>query len=522
MGQRKMFAGGITAALLAGLLLIGGCGSGGAEEPEASAGAAAATAGSSAAPEADMSKPVKLKWILYGETTPDSKRVWDTFNKELESVLPNTTVEFTVIDGASYNDKTRLIVAAGEDYDIMWSSGWRGDYTGKITGGAFMPVQGLIDRYAPKLKEAIPANDWAMAELNGVLYGIPSHQTIINGKSLNIPAKYYDQVTKGVDVAAIEAMSADPKISYVDVLRKIEPMVENAKTEVKEYAAAFGTPNMINKNYEVIIAKLVGIRKGDSDRKMYSLLETEEYKSMLPLVREWQKKGYFAKDMATFAKTPTNKIAATIFYTNYSLPLKQNQTADEKLYGVGNHLKRILVTPPAHSSAEGVSSAQFINYKSKNPERAIKLLEVLNTNPKLYNLLSYGIENEHYKVNEDGTLAILSQNYKMQDWLIGNTDHSIGNANNKELIEANTKAMAAAPVSPIMGFIFNMDPVKNEIASLNALINEYQLGLDYGMYEDPMAKYAEYVAKLKTAGIDKVVQEAQTQVDNWAKIKGLK
>lgn len=518
MFRKRKAAGGVASALLAAALMVSGCGSESTEKSGASPAASAGTASTAV----DMSKPVKLKWILYGEMAQDSQKVWDAFNKELQTVLPNTTVEIVPIDSASYNDKTRLIVASGEDYDLMWAANWKGDYRSKITGGAFMPVQELIEKHAPGLKKAIPANDWAISEIKGVLYGIPSHQTIINGQSLNIPSKYYDVVTKGVDVAAIEAMSANPKISFVEVLRKIEPLLENAKAGVKEYAAVMGRPLMVEKNYESIInGYFAGVRKGDKDLKVYSIFESQEYKDMVVLAKEWQKKGYFAKDLATFLKSPANKISAAVNYGNYTLPMKQNEAVEEKLYGPGIYSRKILVTPPLNTSAGGVSSAQFISKKSKNPERAIKLLEVLNTNPKLYNLLSYGLENEHYKLNADGTVAILNQNYKMRDWIIGNTDNSIGNTNNKELIQANTAAMSKAPVSPIMGFLFDMEPVKNEIASLTALMNEYKDGLEFGQFDDPVAKYNEMVGKMKTAGIDKVVQEAQNQIHAWAKTKGI-
>ena len=67
-----------------------------------------------------------------------------------------------------------------------------------------------------------------------------------------------------------------------------------------------------------------------------------------------------------------------------------------------------------------------------------------------------------------------------------------------------------------MGFTFNPAPVKNEIAQVNTVAKEFE-GLNRGMVEDMDGKLAEDKTKLKQAGIDKIITEAQKQIDEWAK-----
>jgi len=78
------------------------------------------------------------------------------------------------------------------------------------------------------------------------------------------------------------------------------------------------------------------------------------------------------------------------------------------------------------------------------------------------------------------------------------------------------KGIAEADISPIMGFTFDRKPVENEIAQVNTVAKEYG-NLNRGMVEDTDATLAEYKSKLQEAGIDKIIAEAQRQIDAWTK-----
>ena len=68
--------------------------------------------------------------------------------------------------------------------------------------------------------------------------------------------------------------------------------------------------------------------------------------------------------------------------------------------------------------------------------------------------------------------------------------------------------------SGILGFMFNPDPVKNEIALCSSVIEEYSGGLETGSV-DPDVYLPKFLEKLKNAGIDKVLQESQKQLYEW-------
>ena len=49
---------------------------------------------------------------------------------------------------------------------------------------------------------------------------------------------------------------------------------------------------------------------------------------------------------------------------------------------------------------------------------------------------------------------------------------------------------------------------------MNNVLNEYRAGLEFGVL-DPDTALPEFLSKLETAGIDKIIAEKQSQLDAW-------
>jgi putative aldouronate transport system substrate-binding protein len=82
--------------------------------------------------------------------------------------------------------------------------------------------------------------------------------------------------------------------------------------------------------------------------------------------------------------------------------------------------------------------------------------------------------------------------------------------------EETDKINKTAIRSVILGFSFNQDPVKTEIAQVQAASAEMEVPLMRGQL-DPATALPEFQKKLTDAGIDKVLTEMQSQIDAWMK-----
>ena len=73
--------------------------------------------------------------------------------------------------------------------------------------------------------------------------------------------------------------------------------------------------------------------------------------------------------------------------------------------------------------------------------------------------------------------------------------------------------MQQAEVSPYLGFAVDTTELDNEIAAITAVNDQYTYNLGSGLYTDEM--YADYLAKLESAGLQAYLDAFQTQLDAW-------
>lgn len=74
-----------------------------------------------------------------------------------------------------------------------------------------------------------------------------------------------------------------------------------------------------------------------------------------------------------------------------------------------------------------------------------------------------------------------------------------------------------------IGFVFDQTNVANEVAACAGVIDEYHTALIQGAYalDEIDAKVAEFNEKLEANGIQKIIDEAQKQLNEWRAAQGL-
>ena len=69
--------------------------------------------------------------------------------------------------------------------------------------------------------------------------------------------------------------------------------------------------------------------------------------------------------------------------------------------------------------------------------------------------------------------------------------------------------------SKALGFTFNSENVKTELAAVNSVRSQYRMLIECGLADPDSGIIEEYVAKMKEAGVDKIIAEKQAQLDAW-------
>lgn len=462
----------------------------------------------------DSLSPVNLVWYYPVSTmSSDLQTVQNAVNKITKEKI-NATVKLMPQVFGDYPQKMNTVLAAGDQVDILWTSNWNFDHLQSVSKGVLLPLDKLIDQYAPEVKKNIPQYIWEATQINGQYYGIPSYQIMVNKEGLILQKRFIDKYN--LDITKVKTMQdLEPFMKQVKEgeNKDIVPFVSDRRGKLNLMSRYFGLELVSNG------ATFIGAVDWNDPRKIINLYDTPQYKSYLDFMRDWYKKGYI-NDNAAVTKNVVDiqKTGNSVAY--YHNVLKPGVETEMKVANAGKDMVLLPMTDAYATTGQMISSLQAVNKNSKNPERAMMLLNLVNTDKDLFNLLSFGVEGKHYKKVADNMVAVIPEGgYTGLNWVFGNTFIGyLKEGQDKNLVADTTKMNETAKPSPILGFKFDPSKVLPEIANITSVRDQYAPGLETGTITAD-EKLAEFQQKLKQAGIEKVIQEMQVQLDEWNKNK---
>lgn len=476
-------------------------------QPSSSAAAPAGTESAAAGLE-----PVELTYYYPGsvQNMADIEQVQNEMNKILKEKI-NATIKLNPIDWGSYEQKMNVMNGAGENYDLAFTAPWINNYFQNVSKGAYIELDALLDRYGPQLKASIPTPVWDAARVNGKIYGSINWQIVAMPYGVTVPKTLIEKYD--IDLNAIA--------KYED----FEPYLAAWQEDYTPLSYAKGGADGFTNQPPYFGMDSIGgddsvgwIRLDDPDLTVINQYETEEFKQFVNLARKWYQAGYVPKDAAlrTASQNQADTKAGKLPLFAFGTPVKPGVEAETQA-SLGYDVVAKALSPAIITTNRAIATMTAISATSKNPERAMMFLELINTDKALYNLLCYGIENRHYKKVADNVIEPLPDSgYNPgADWAFGNqfnayytTPDAVGNW------EATAKLNAEAQTSPLLGFSFDAEPIQSELAQTASILAEYKDSLTSGT-ADPGKLLPEMLNKLQQGGADKIIAEKQRQIDAW-------
>lgn len=455
----------------------------------------------------------QISWYFIGNgPQPDVGLIENEANKYLKDKL-NARIKLTCFDWGTYEDKMNVKIASGEPFDICFTANWKINYPLFAAKGAFTDLTDMMDKYAPKTKAILGDKVIKGANVNGRLYGIPAlkemahswgflfKKDLINKYNLNT-----NSVKKFGDVEPL-----------LKVIKAKEPGVYPLEAVVGE------SPYRVLDFEKIVDDDVPGAVYFDyRDTKVVNDYDTPEAKAFYNTMHKFYQAGYIRRDADSVQDYNADEKAGKIFAHIKSLKPGKN---DEFTLSQGVTWTQVELTKPVSTTREMTGSMQAISKTSSNPERALKFLELFNTDPYLNNLINFGIEGRHYVKADSNTIDFApgTQNGATSGynpatpWMFGNQFlnylYKVEDPQKWQKFKAfNDSAVA----SPLLGFTFDVYPVRNEVAALKNVKKQYFPQLETGK-GDPSVVLSKMNAKFKTCGLDKVLAEMQKQVDAYLK-----
>ncbi len=469
------------------------------------------TTGNEAPKEGEMAAElpfVKLTWLLRSGDEQDLPLIQAEMNKIIKEEI-NAEVELKFIDPGSFNERLRTTIAAAEDFDITFTSHWAGDFYGYVARGAFLPITDLVQQYAPKTFASMPDEFWGAVTIGGDVYGVPNYQIVARQNGVGVQKEMLNKYNFN--------------LNNVNKLEDIEPLLKQLKEGEPQNKVIFlmsksglWGETLVYYGIEDIGSRHTpGASYIDDPFKVINQFESNEFKQHIELMRSWYLSGYIQRDAATF-NDPLSlmKSGNVLAIWNNTKP---GDTEEIKVLFGGNEMEIKVLDVPFVTTNNIAATLQAINRNSKNPERAMMLLELINNHKELFNIMVFGIEDKHYKkIGENRIEPIKDSGYfPNRAWSFGNQFNAfLVPGQDDDVWEQTILLNQSAKASQLLGFVFNPEPVNSEIAQSQSVIDEFGPALWTGSV-DPDEYLQEFLDKLASAGADRIIAEKQAQIDAW-------
>ena len=510
----------LLVVLLALSMVLSGCGNAtpaaSSSAPAASSAAASsessAAASSEAAAPAPSLDPVELNAWFLAPQVKDIEMVQAEVSKKLTEKI-NATIKLNYFWWDSYYDKQKLALASGDPIDTMFSPQWW-NYETYVSQKAYLELDDLLAKYGKNIVENIAPAYLEAPRVDGVLYGIPTNKDMLG--------------VCGVLVNKAMADKYNMDFSTVKKPADLEPFLKTIKENEPGIIPFLSTKgdqsSYFMMDYSASIVGDVGFIKTDGDIKVINTRESDQYKEVAALARDWFKKGYINEDVATLQDgMPIKKAQKTFMWAEQLKPGKDKEMEAqlgypiEQIYGYQGL--------PRYTMTGDLTNSMFVIPRaSKNPERAMMFLDILFYDKEIKNLLDWGIEGVHYKkVGEnqidyaDGVTAETSGYTGLAQWAMGGNqflDYLWVNESPDKWQKMKEFNDSAVPTKAL-GWTFNQEPVKTEIAACTAVSDEFGASLNSGVV-DYDEVYPKMQKAYETAGIAAIIAEAQKQLDAFA------
>jgi len=453
-----------------------------------------------------------LEVVLWEPPVPDADLVSDALSAlTMEKIGCKVHLNFV-----QEQNQWPLLLASNDQIDVIFESAGLGYYD-QAADGAFLNLKDLLPEVTPALYSTLTETHLIAATVNGGVFCVPSYKDMCGRLGLWIEKKMAD------------ALNIDTSLTYS--LKDIEPWLEyihNDPDHVNSTLMVFGSnlnfPRLgMSESYyylDNISGFSFGAPKSDTS-KVECVYLSDAYEEYCKMMYDWYKKGYIRQDVATIDNWGA-------YYTNgsgvgYGIKMGQYNPYAElsNSAAYGGEVVFINIGENVMGNTDILGACWAVPAKSKYPEQALKLIELLDTDTDVQTTLAYGVEGVHYN-KVDGKIQLVegyADHYKTQDYKAGDVrvrGLQVGEADDKgkKFEELNNSAVA----SPFLGFQPDLSSIVNENAAVYAVVQEYAKLLGNGA-ADPEVYLPLFRDALKEAGAEMIVSTIQAQYDAFNNAK---
>ncbi len=489
------------------------------QEPETEGDAQEAAEGESSAAqpaELDTSERVDLVFYVMGDAPDDEQMVEDAINEILLEKV-NATIDMQFSTWTDFQQKYSLELTAGSA-DLIYIANWL-NYGQLATSGAFEELDDLLDTVAPVLKETVGETNLDMCRVEGKIYAVPCAwaEYVCNG------IKYREDLREKYDLPVPDSL--ENLEAYLMGIKENDPnqgLLTVTTEESQGFLTGFDAAWVFNLKYPWVNAN--GLPYGlasdyDSPADVYDYWYSDDFAEDMKLMKKWADLGFWSKSaLSDTNNSESYKNGLCVAEVAGQNPNKQitalqdfkNDGHDDwksEYIAYGEITNTIY---PGHATQNGTAVVRG----SKNPERALKVLEILMTDEEVNRLVQYGIEGVHYEIDDQGIYHNLEPAHPtfayegFNTWALRNGEFKLPQETDIVLNEMFDKYEKLGEqtkfpnVNIYNGFSENYDAYQAERTAVSNVMKQYLAPLQAGLVDNVDAAVEEFRQKMTDAGIE--------------------
>lgn len=453
-------------------------------------------------------------------------------------------IKWEVMAPNQYDTSMQTRIAAGEDLPdiIALPPLWGGDVVKYGNEGVIIPLEDLIDKYAPNIKaifEKYPEIEKQLTAPNGHIYNVSElfiEGNEVNPKSLILRKDWLDKL------GLKEPETLDEWYTVLKAFKEKDPNGNGKQDEIPlvcssglniygYFAGAFGLPT------DAIVPQM-----WVEDGKVKFILRDDRYKELITFANKLFKEGLLVQGPKSDEAAVDSLISQNVVGVSaHFVDVVDRWNNLLKKSGVQNGEYKMVV--PARGSdgklgmvkRASLGMQYAISKSCKTPELAIKWIDYIWANPEGVDLTHFGIEGKTCTKGEDGKLHFTDFVTKNPDGLdpasaLRSTgafpalfDHQtkdfmleLASPKTREAIKQFEPYMVE-PFPDIIGTDEETEKITTLMADINTYINEMMI--KFVMGKEPISNYDKFLEQLNKMGIDEVIKIKQQQYDRYSKAK---
>lgn len=462
---------------------------------------------------------VTLRIILGGPDYSAKERVWQHVSEVCGDRL-NADFEVTFFPwGDEYPQKLQLAISSGDDFDTCFDADWW-SYNTLVNKGAYLDISELAPIYMPEYYARLEETGNLQACFVGDgMYCVP-WEAPFNARPHFV---WKDN--------AVENPVTSFKDGEIQTMEDIDAFLQEAKALNPDNAHLFECSG----DYDIVtfVQPKYNMAKWDFHYLTFELnqdtivVQAEEQTEMFAEAAYWAKKwvddGVYPRDI----KTNTAAHSSLGDDHNYSgFGMFEYIATDENMNDPDYHYS--LMYPDGYFvNKSPTNNLMAINKNAANPERILMFYDLLYSDSDVYDAVLYGIEGDTYMIDDTGAYVWAEEGMDQTNtswmeytgqwgfWRLEQMKPTGQRSQNCWDLNAEFMENPGNVTSPLAAFVPDPEPIKNELAARDALYSEFGVLIEYGLVDDVDAAIAEYIQMQKDAGLDKIIQEVQAQVDAY-------